>query len=521
MTTEHHNISRRAGIFGFYTLISRILGLIRDSVIAYYFGTKAAADAFYVAFRIPNLLRRLLAEGSLTMAFVPVFTEYVKQSRGEGKKVADIVFTYLTMLLTLITVLGILFAPWIVKIIAWGFEGSPEKFELTVLLTRIIFPYIFLVSLMAMAMGILNTFKIFGAPAASPIFLNLGIIAGAAVFSHWFAQPTVGLACGVLVGGVMQLVLQIPWLKREGMLPRFNFDYSHPALRRIGLIMLPSIYGGAVYQINVMVITLLASFLPSGSVSYLWYADRVNEFPLGLFAVAVATATLPTLSDHVADQNHQAFKDTLNYSLRIAWTESIPAMIGIWLLAEPIVRLLFQRGVFTEESTMGTVGALRFFALGIPFITGVRNIVPAFYAMKSPKTPVIMATAAFITNVVASLLLMGSMLHRGLAFAMAIASAVNFVLLFWALRRKLGLLGGRKLASGAIRSGIASLAIVAVCLGAQYGINFFGKVGTVVLGLQLFSVIIVAAVAYLFTMRFIAPEEFGHFKSLVSRKLKK
>lgn len=237
--SEHHEISKRAGIFGFFTLISRILGLLRDSVVAYFFGTKAVADAFYVAFRIPNLLRRLLAEGSLTMAFVPVFTEYLKQSKEEGKKVADIVFTYLSILLTVITICGILFAPYIVKLIAYGFSGSSDKFALTVYLTRIMFPYIFLVSLMAFAMGVLNTLKIFGAPAASPILLNLGIIAGAAILSRYFDEPTVGLAVGVLIGGLMQLLLQVPWMQHHGMLPRFNFDYKHPALRRIGLIMIP------------------------------------------------------------------------------------------------------------------------------------------------------------------------------------------------------------------------------------------------------------------------------------------
>lgn len=515
--SEHGKISRRAGIFGFYTLISRILGLVRDSVVAYFFGTRSAADAFYVAFRIPNLLRRLLAEGSLTMAFVPVFTEYLKQSREEGKRVADIVFTYLSMLLTVLAILGILFAPWIVRVIAFGFEGSPEKFELTVYLTRIMFPYIFLVSLMALAMGVLNTLKIFGAPAASPILLNLGIICGAAVFSRWFDPPVTGLAVGVIAGGFLQLALQVPWLSKEGMMPRLNFDYRHPALKRIGLIMLPSVYGGAVYQINVMVITLLASFLPSGSVSYLWYADRVNEFPLGLFAVAIATASLPTLSEHAADRNHQAFKETLNYSLRIAWTESIPAMVGIWLLAEPIVRLLFQRGEFTAESTVGTVGALRFFALGIPFITGVRNMVPAFYAMKDARTPVMIATVALVANAVLSLILMGPMLHRGLAFSMAAASSVNFALLVVMFRRKMGLFGGRKLAMSAIRSAVACLGIAAVCLGARSWFGFFGAVGQIMLALQLFSVIIVSVVVYISILRFVAPEEFGHFKNIVRR----
>lgn len=516
--TDHHLISRRAGIFSFFTLISRILGLIRDAVVAYFFGTKAVADAFYVAFRIPNLLRRLLAEGSLTMAFVPVFTEYLKQSREEGKRVADIIFTYLSILLTVITVLGILFAPWIVRAIAYGFGGSPDKFALTVYLTRLMFPYIFLVSLMAFAMGVLNTLKIFGAPAASPILLNLGIIAGAVFFSRWFVEPTVGLAMGVLIGGIMQLVLQLPWLHRHGMIPRFNFNWRHPALSRIGLMMLPAVYGGAVYQINVLVITLLASFLPHGSVSYLWYADRVNEFPLGLFAVAVATASLPTLSDHAAEANHQAFKETLEFSLRIAWVESIPAMVGIWLLAEPIVRVLFQRGVFTEASTAGTAGALKFFALGIPFITGVRNIVPAFYVMKDSRTPVIMATGALVVNAVLSLVLMGPMLHRGLAFSMTVASAVNFFLLVWAFRRKMGGIGGKRLLTAVVRSIVACGGIVAVVFGARYGLDFFTCANLWLNAAQLFSLVALAAVVYFVILKKIAPEEYGHLIGIVRRK---
>jgi len=517
--SEQHQISRRAGIFGFYTLISRILGLIRDSVVAYFFGTQASADAFYVAFRIPNLLRRLLAEGSLTMAFVPVFTESLRQSREEGKKVADIVFTYLSILLTLITILGIIFAPQIVRLIAYGFSSSPDKFALTVYLTRLMFPYIFLVSLMALAMGILNTFKIFGAPSASPILLNLGIIGGAAIASHWFAEPTVGLAVGVLVGGIMQLLLQLPWLSREGMLPRFNFDWRNPALKRIALIMIPSIYGGAVYQVNVLVITLLASFLPNGSVSFLWYADRVNEFPLGLFAVAVATATLPTLSDHAADQNHQAFKETLNYGLRIALSESIPAMIGIWLLAEPIVRVLFQRGEFTAESTIGTAGALRMFAVGIPFITGVRNVVPAYYAMKDAKTPVIVATVALVVNAIASLVLMKYLSHMGLALSMAIASAANFFMLLYVFRRRMGLMGGRKLAMGVLRTCVASLGIILVVMLARHVFGFFSGVHRYLEVGQLFGVIAVSVAVYLAILRLIGPEEFGHFKAIVLRKM--
>jgi putative peptidoglycan lipid II flippase len=282
--------------------------------------------------------------------------------------------------------------------------------------------------------------------------------------------------------------------------------------------MLPSVYGGAVYQVNVLVITLLASFLPTGSVSYLWYADRVNEFPLGLFAVAVATATLPTLSDHAAENKLQDFKNVLNYGLRIALTESIPAMIGIWLLAEPIVRILFQRGEFTAASAEGTVGALRFFAIGIPFVTGVRNTVPAFYALKDAKTPVYVATAALAVNAVCSLLLMKPMLHMGLALSMAVAAAVNFVLLLYIFRRRMGPIGGRVLARSVVGTGVASLGIIGVVLGARFGLGFFADVGRWTEAAQLFGVIAVSVIVYLAILKFSAPEEFGHFKSIVSRR---
>ena len=387
-TAEHHKIGKRAGIVGFFTFISRILGLVRDAVVAFFFGASATADAFYVAFRIPNLIRRFTAEGALTIAFVPVFTEYLKVSKGEAKKVASIVFTYLSLLLTLIVVFGVLFAPYIVKLIAYGFTEEPAKFTLTVYLARIMFPYIFLISLTALAMGILNSMKHFAAPAASPILLNVFIILGAVFFSRWFDEPAHGLAIGVLVGGVAQLALQIPILVKYGMLPRINLNYHHPGLKKLLFLMLPAAFGAAVYQVNVLVITLLASFLPDGSVSYLWYADRVAEFPLGIFAIAIATATLPSLSDHAADGDMELFKKTFRYSLKGNFAISIPAAVGLFVLAVPVIRLLFQRGEFTALDTIGAASALSFFVLGLPFLSGVRNTVPAFFAMKDSKTPV-------------------------------------------------------------------------------------------------------------------------------------
>lgn len=520
MTHEHHHISRRAGTIGFFTLISRILGLIRDIALAYAFGATRVADAFYVAFRIPNLLRRLVAEGSLTIAFVPIYTEYLKKSRKSAYEVLSIVFTCLSVVLATIVILGILFAPWIVRLIAYGFEADPAKFNLTVYLTRIMFPYIFLVSLVALAMGALNSLKKFAAPAAAPILLNLSIIFGALFLKNFFFEPTIGVAIAVLIGGLLQISLQIPFLKKEGMLPRINFNWKHPALKNLGLLMIPSAYGAAVYQINVLVITLLASFLPDGSVSYLWYADRISEFPLGIFAIAVATATLPTLSDHAADKDIQAFKKTANYSLRLVFLIDIPAAAGLLILSIPIIRILFERGLFTEHATIATAGALQMFALGIPFISGVRNLVPAFFALRSPKTPVVVATVALMVNASLALLLMGPMLHRGLALAMACSAAINFFLLLYFFRRKVGKIGAKKMifsvARTLIATGIMSLFLIAAI---HYG-NLFEEGGLLYQAGTLAVIIIICIMLYVAIIRLISPEEYRALINMIRRRKK-
>ncbi len=518
MRKEHHSISRRVGTLGLLTAISRVLGLVRDAVLAFAFGATGVADAFYVAFRIPNLLRRLVAEGALTVAFVPIYTEYLKKSRAQAREVASVVFTFLALFLALLVVCGILFAPWIVKLIAYGFESDPAKFHLTVYLTRIIFPYIFLISLVALAMGILNSLKRFAAPAAAPILLNIGIIGGALLLSRFFPEPTVGLALGVLIGGVMQLALQVPALAKEGMLPRISFQPKHPGLKSLVLMMIPSAYGAAIYQFNVLVITLLASFLPSGSVSYLWYADRVSEFPLGIFAVSVAVATLPTLSDHAADKDTRSFIETVNYSQRLSFLIAIPAAVGLYLLAEPIVQILFQRGEFTPAMTVATAGALKFFAVGIPFVSGDRNLVPAFFALRKPKIPVITATIALIINAGAALLLMGPFLHRGLALAMSCAAACNFFMLFVMLRRQVGPIGARRIINSVWRTCIAAGVMAVFIIGAVHFGKLFTGESLWINGLQLFLLIVLAASIFIGMVRFINREDFQALVSIVKRR---
>jgi putative peptidoglycan lipid II flippase len=517
-TNEHTRISRRVGVVSFYTFLSRMLGLVRDAVLAWVFGATRVADAFYVAFRIPNLLRRFVAEGALTIAFVPIYTERLRMSRDEGRSAASVVFTYLSLFLVLLCVLGIAFAPWIVKAIAWGFSADPEKFNLTVYLTRLMFPYILLVSLVALAMGILNSLKRFAAPAASPILLNLGIIFGALVLERYTRLPAEGVALGVLLGGVLQLALQIPSLLKEGMLPRLNFNYRHPALKGLLFLMIPSAFGAAVYQVNVIVITFLASFLPEGSVSYLWYADRISEFSLGIFSIAVATVTLPTLSDHAAAKDLRSFKETLSYGIRLALLIDVPAAVGLYVLALPIVSVLFQRGEFTQATSVATAGALTFFALKIPFVSGVRNLVPAFFALKDARTPVMAASLAVVVNAVAALLLMRPMLHRGLAAALVISSIGNLVFLVWRFRRKVGPIGARKIGASFVRTVFASAVMGGAIVTVQrfFPIDLAGSLA--LRGGLLMLYVFGAAVLFFSIIRFISPEEFRALAAIVRRR---
>lgn len=431
----------QAGLVGGLTLLSRVFGLLRDASIAYVLGTRAAADAFYVAFRIPNLLRRLLAEGNLTMSFVPVFTESLRRSRQEAKQVVDITFTILLLLLTLVTIAGVLGAGWLVHLIALGFKDDPEKYRLTVLLAKISFPYIFFVSLCALAMGILNARRRFVAPAIAPVLLNLGIIFGAWVLSKYFGQASLGVAWGVILGGTLQLLIQLPPLAREGFLPRLNFHWRHPAVRKIGSLMLPSIYGSAVFQINLFAITFLASYLPTGSVSYLWYADRVMEFPLGIFAVSFATVVLPLLSEHAAEKNIAKMKASLRLALATVWVVNIPAAVGLAVLAKPIISVLFFRGDFNQASTQWTAETLRYFALGLPFVSAARITSSAFYAVQEARHPVRAATLSVLLTIGLAAILVWPMKHRGLALAISLGSMLNFLLHLRDYRRLMGPIG--------------------------------------------------------------------------------
>jgi putative peptidoglycan lipid II flippase len=451
-------------VVGFYTLLSRILGLIRDIVVARFFGAGMATDAFFVAFRIPNLLRRLLAEGSLTIAFIPVFSEYLTQrSKKDAFELARAVLCLLSLILVVVTLLGIFLSPWIVRLQAYGFGSSGPKYDLTVLLTRITFPYIFLVSIVAFFMGILNSLRHFAAPAAAPIFLNLGIIASTFWISPFFSQPIIGVAIGVLIGGVLQVLLQLPWLVQKGVSLMPSWMPQHPAVKRIGILVLPAIYGSAIYQLNQFIGTLLATFLPQGSVSWLYYADRLVQFPLGVFAIAISTAALPSLSKQVAEKDMSEFRETLSHSVRLTFFITIPSMAGLIVLGKPIIQVFFQRGAFGPLSTVMTERALFYYTLGLWAFSVNRVLVSAFYAFQDTKTPARIATMTLLANAGFSLLLMGPLKHGGLALATSLASTIQFFLLILFLGRIPGVLHLKPMIESGLKSLLCSAAM-GVCL---------------------------------------------------------
>ena len=517
---EKRKIGRAAGVVSFYTFLSRILGLVRDMVIAGLFGSGMAADAFFVAFRIPNLLRRLFAEGSLTIAFIPIFTEYLTlKTKKEAFDLARVVLTVLSIILAVVTLLGILFSPWIVRIQAFGFGSSGIKYDLTVLLTRITFPYIFFISIVAFFMGVLNSLRRFAAPAAAPIFLNVGIITAAYLISPHCSAPIVGIAIGVIIGGALQVGLQIPWVIREGLRLLPKWQLRHPALKRIGFLMLPAIFGSAVYQFNQFMGTLLATFLPEGSVSWLYYADRLVQFPLGIFAIAISTAALPSLSTEAAKNNLDQFQSTLNHTLCLVFFITLPSMAGLIILGKPIVQILFERGAFDAQSSVMTYRALFCYTLGLWAFSGIRVMVSAFYALQDTKTPVKVAIIALVVNLALSLWLMGPLKHGGLALALSIASSVQFLLLILFLKRKASVIYLKPVLISAAKSVLAaSLMGMGVYFVYSRWLTADPGKGLLYMVIHLFILIVIGMVIYFTCARILGCSEITSIREIFLRR---
>jgi putative peptidoglycan lipid II flippase len=457
-------VVRALGSIGTATLVSRVLGFARDMVVARAFGAGPVTDAFFVAFRIPNMLRRLLAEGALSTAVIPVFSDYlVNRSRAEFVRMLRAVLTASLIALGVTSAVGMLTAPIILRAIAPGFSADPTQHAVAVLLTRVMFPYLILVGLAALAMGALNAEGKFFASAFGPAVSNVGMILGVVLLASRLDPAILSLALGVVVGGAGQLLVQLPSLSRLGLLVVPARHVGHPALVRIARLLLPAVFGLAAVQVTVFVNTLLASLLRPGSISFLYYADRVMEFPLGVFGIALASASLPTMSRHAAAGDTRAVAGTLNFALRMSAYIAVPASVGLILLREPITRVLFQRGQFGPAATTATAEALAWYAVGLVGFSASRIAAQAFYAIGEAGTAVRSGIVSVAANVVAALLLMGPLAHSGLALASSLGAYVNLLTLVWAARRRFGPLGGRALARSLGRTLIATIPLAFAC----------------------------------------------------------
>ncbi|MFQ5543868.1 MAG: murein biosynthesis integral membrane protein MurJ [Nitrospiria bacterium] len=522
--TRHHEekIARSAGTVAIGTFTSRILGFIRDMILARIFGASLFSDAFYVAFRIPNLLRELFAEGSMSAAFVPVFTETLSK-RGEkaAKELAQATFSMLFLLLAGIVMLGIVFSPLIIRFIAPGFIDDPVKFSLTASLTRMMFPFLLFISLAAVSMGILNSLHIFAIPAFSSAAYNTVNIITILSLSTLFQEPVYAAAIGVTLGGLAQFLIHLPSLYKKGFVlvsmspPTLPL---HPGIKQMGRLILPTLLGLSVTQINLLVNTLLASYLPVGSVSYLYYGMRLIHFPLGIFAVALSTALLPTLSAQVARDDFSGLRQSFSFSLRLVFFITFPALFGLILFRYPIVHILFEHGEFDQIATRGTADAILFYALGLWAFAGIRIVVPVFYALQDTRTPVKIGIITMAINLILNLFLMGPLKHRGLALATSVSAGFNFIALLFFLRQKIGQMNGRHILSSHIKVIIASLIMIipAYILSKQLIWHTSGNWGLKTIILT--TVIITSLVGYMIIQSILKSEEVRFINKLVREK---
>jgi len=454
---------RSASLFSSLTLVSRVSGLVRDQVYAIVFGASPAMDAFIAAFRIPNFMRRLSAEGSFSMAFVPVLAEY-KEKHGPDavRALIDRVAGSLLAALLVLTAVVLLFAPWVGRLLVPGFLEEPETYALFVEMLRITFPYALFISLASLAGGILNTWQRFGVPALSPVLLNLALIAAAVVGGHWLGGSVKVLAWGVLVAGILQLAFHLPALAQLGLLPRPRLDLAHAGVRRVMTLMVPTLFGSSVVQFNLLINTQLASLLVGGSMTWLYYSDRLLEFPLGMFGVAIGTVILPHLSSRHASADPDGFSRGLDWGFRLCVLIGVPATLGLVLCARPLVATLFQYGEFGAEDARMSALSLVAQSLAVPAFLLVKVLAPAFYSRQDTRSPVRAAVFAVLVNVASTLLFFALLLyatdtgrqalaaaggsavaalgtvrgaHALLALAVAVAGWTNALQLAWMLRR--------------------------------------------------------------------------------------
>ncbi len=435
---EKPSLFRAAAKVGSWTMLSRVLGFIRDIFIARLLGASPLADAFFVAFKIPNFFRRMFAEGTLTVALVPVLAEERKKSEEDAHAYLNALAGLLLAALLLFTILGMIFMPWVLLTFAPGFHDEPDRWQQALTLSRLMFPYLVLISLAAMSWAVLNAYRKFSVAAASPALLNIAIIFAAVVLAPLHNNPAEALAVGVILGGALQLAIQFPALKRIGWIPKPTWRPRMPAITQTMLLFGPAVLGIAAVQINILVGTILATLLPTGAVSYLYYADRIVQLPLALFGIAMGTALLPALSEHFANNRTTEAQQDLRQGLTWLTWIILPSMVGIMFLAEPIIRTLFENGAFTALDATNTSYALQAYAVGLLVFCWARVLSTACFAGKDAKAPMKFAIYTVIVNIILAVILMQPLGYVGLALASALASFFNVALLWAHLHKKHG-----------------------------------------------------------------------------------
>jgi putative peptidoglycan lipid II flippase len=476
--SKHESLVRSAGVVSAAIFLSRITGVIREIVMARLFGAGEIYDAFLLGFRIPNLTRDLFAEGALSSAFVPVFTKYLStKGKAEAAELSNLVATALIVVVSILCLLGMIFSPQLVNLLAPGFAQIPGKFALAVKLTRIMFPFLLLVALAAQAMGILNSCNQFGVPALSSTFFNIGsvgfgLVLGFVAGPQLGLSPIEGMAYGVVVGGAWQLFWQVPSLIRRGFVFRPRFDLSHPGLRNIAHLMGPAIVGNASVQVNVMVNTNFASSITdaaghvmNGPVSWLGYAFRFMMLPLGLFGVAIGSATLPAISRSAATGDMAEFRNTLARSLGLIFLLTIPSSVALAVLGDSMIAVVYQGGKFRVSDTHQTALALSCYAVGLAGYAAIKVLAPAFYALNDARTPMIVSLISIVINAAAAstMVKIAGLGHAGLALSTSMVALVSSVVLFEVLRRRVGGVQGRRLFTSFVKITAASIAMGGAC----------------------------------------------------------
>jgi len=513
----HDKITRHVGSVSVATAISRILGYFRDMLVAQAFGAGMLADAFYAAYRIPNLFRRLFGEGSVSNAFIPVFSEYFEtKGKDEAVKLFHVVFTVLLIILLAITFLGIVFAAPLTRLIAWGFSSDPAKMSAAINLTRIMFPFLLFACMSALLLGVLNSRKVFFAPAVAPAFLSIAEILYVVIFISIIVIPEgwqiKGLAISVVVGGMGQYIMQHAGVSRAEIPVKLSFDFKHSGLKKIFYLMIPMMFGFSVDQLNSFVDTICASFISEGSIAALYYSNRLMQLPLALFGIAIATVSLPHMSDSAVKNDMGELKKTLNFSLRMALFSLLPASIGLIILGRPIVQLLFERGAFTSTATNLTSSALLFYSSGLIAYSVSKILASAYYSMKDTKTPVRTAAFCMIVNVALNIALMGSLGVGGLALATSISSWLNASILIVALRKKIGLLGIRKIMSSFVKI------LFSCCIMAAGAVLTYNSLKSAPLFISVFSSIIVSVLLFFTASKLTNTEELNPVLSLMRKE---